>query len=75
MHILETLKQRAIAIGGTIVLPEANDRRTLEAAANICAQKIAKVILLGNPDKVLADAAKWNYDLAACEIIDPIASA
>lgn len=61
-------------IHGTIVLPEANDQRTLAAAEKICAQKIAKVILLGPKDKVLSDAAKWEYDLAACEIIDPASS-
>ncbi len=75
MHILEVLKKRAIAIDGTIVLPEANDKRTLEAAAEICAQKIAKIVLLGKKDQVLADAAKWKYDLSACKIIDPASSA
>ncbi|MCB5261715.1 MAG: phosphate acetyltransferase [Candidatus Cloacimonetes bacterium] len=75
MHILEILKQRAMASAGTIVLPEANDKRTLAAAAQICAQKIAHVVLLGQKEQVLAEAAKWNYDLAACEIIDPATSA
>ena len=45
MHILETLRNRAAAIGGSIVLPESEDKRTLAAAASLAGQKIAKVIL------------------------------
>ncbi len=71
MQILNTLKKRAIAIGGKIVLPEAFDQRSLSAAAEICAQDIAKVVLLGERTQVMADAAAWNLDLAGCEIIDP----
>lgn len=74
MHILEILKERAIAIDGTIVLPEANDQRVLAAAAEVCAQKIAHVVLLGKKEQILSDAAKWKYDLAACEIVDPASS-
>lgn len=74
MHILEILKKRAAANHGTIVLPEASDMRTLAAAAEICAQNIAKVVLLGKADQVLSDAAKGNYDLSACNIIDPAQS-
>ncbi|HOH46595.1 MAG TPA: phosphate acetyltransferase [Candidatus Cloacimonadota bacterium] len=71
MDIISSLKQRALAKRGTIVLPEAFDRRTLEAAQKILAEKMAKVILLGNPVQVNADAAKWGVNLEGAEIINP----
>lgn len=74
MHILQTLKQRATAIGGTIVLPEATDERTLRAAEMIHSAGLAEVYLLGNRDSVLNDAQGKGIDLAGCKIIDPSTS-
>ncbi len=71
MHILETLKKRAIAIGGTIVLPESNDLRSLEAASEISHRKIARVVLLGDSAQVFAKAKEQGLDLSDCQIIDP----
>jgi len=74
MHILEQLKNRAIAIGGKIVLPEAGDKRTLEAADGIIAQGLAQVCLLGEASTILTAAKSYNLDLSECEIIDPVQS-
>lgn len=71
MQILEVLKKRAIAIGGRIVLPEAYDKRILKAASELSAKSIAKVVLLGEEIKILADAKTMNLDLTACDIINP----
>ena len=38
----------------TIVLPEGHDDRTLEAAQQIVEKKIAKLIILGDPDDMAA---------------------
>ena len=51
-------------------MPEANDLRILEAASRITRQEIAKVILLGNPDEVLALASHSNISLQGCRILD-----
>ena len=55
----------------TIVLPEGEDKRVLEAAHIIDEQKIAKIILLGNEEQIKADFEKRNWDLGAIEIINP----
>ncbi len=74
MNILETLKERARKVNGTIVLPEAFDKRTLKAAASIVSEKLAKVVLLGDPAKICADAKKLGLDLTGVSVIDPVTS-
>ena len=74
MQILETLKQRAAAKGGSIVLPEAMDERSLKAAAMILEEKLATVFLLGNADLILAKAEVLGLNLEAAKIINPFSS-
>ncbi|NLN35673.1 MAG: phosphate acetyltransferase [Candidatus Cloacimonetes bacterium] len=74
MHILETLRNRAAAIGGSIVLPESEDKRTLAAAASLAGQKIAKVILLGERATVINHATQLGVDISLCDIINPAQS-
>ena len=69
MNFLESIKTRAKTDIKTIVLPEASDIRTLKAADAILQQGFAKVILVGNNDKIKADSTGLN--LAAATIIDP----
>lgn len=67
---IDTLIDRAKADKKTIVLPEGNDERILEAAQEALAQGIANIIILGDADEI---AAK-GYDLEAATIIDPATS-
>jgi phosphate acetyltransferase len=70
MNILERLRQRAAARPQHIVLPEGNDARTV-LAASICArQKIARITLLGNEEKIRAAAVASGADLGGVEVID-----
>ncbi|MBQ7794150.1 MAG: phosphate acetyltransferase [Clostridia bacterium] len=71
----ETLKVRARADMKTIVLAEGEDIRTVEAAAMVLKEKYAKIILLGNVDKIKAMAAEKGADISGAEIIDPETSA
>lgn len=59
--------ERAKADKKTIVLPEGNDERILEAAQEVLKQGIANIIVLGNE----AEIAQKGYDLTNAEIIDP----
>ncbi len=59
--------ERAKADKKTIVLPEGNDERILEAAQEVLEQGIANIIVLGNE----AEIAQKGYDLTSAEIIDP----
>ena len=67
---IDTLIDRAKADKKTIVLPEGNDERILEAAHEAIAQGIANIIILGDADEI---AAK-GYNLEAATIIDPATS-
>lgn len=67
---IDTLIDRAKAGKKTIVLPEGNDERILEAAQEALAQGIANIIILGDADEI---AAK-GYNLEGATIIDPATS-
>ncbi|MDR0767541.1 MAG: phosphate acetyltransferase [Methanosarcinales archaeon] len=69
MNFLESIKQRAKAAGKTIVLPETGDMRTLKAADTILREGIAKIILIGNRDDILAKAD--GLDISKATFIDP----
>lgn len=68
--ILEKIRQRAAADLQHIVLPEGEDPRTA-AAAEICVrQKIAKITMLGDADKIREAAQKAGANLNGVEILD-----
>ncbi len=71
MSFIEDIKAKAKSNLQTIVLPESYDERMLFAAEKVTAQGLAKIILLGDPAKVKADAAAKNVDLTGVEIFDP----
>ena len=49
---LDRMKETAKSDVKTIVLPEGEDQRTIDAAKKIVAEGIAKVIILGNPEQI-----------------------
>jgi len=72
MDLLAQIVARAKANKQRIVLPEAEEERTLTAADKVLADDIADIILIGNPDKVHALAKEkglTNIDKAT--LIDP----
>ncbi len=71
MSFIDGIKERAKQNVKTIVLPETEDARTLEAASKVLQQKIANVILIGNKEKVLADAKAQGLDLSEVPVVDP----
>ena len=70
MSFIESIKQRAMQNIKTIILPEAEDKRVLEAASKVIAQGFAKVILIGDKEQVEKDSKENNIDLSGVEIID-----
>ena len=48
MGFIDTIKARAKADKKTIVLPESEDRRTYEAAAQILKEDLANLIIIGS---------------------------
>lgn len=69
MNFVQKLKERAKAAKKTIALPESYDKRVLKAAQKITQQDIAKVILIGNQEKI-NDKAE-DIDISNIEIVDP----
>ena len=74
MSFIEEIKERAKKDIKTIVLPEAEDVRTLEATRMVLDEKFAKVILIGNKEKVLEKAKENNIDIIGVDIIEPVSS-
>ena len=70
--IISRIKEKARKAGKTIVLPESGDERMLKAVPIILAEGLAKIILLGDKDTILADAKKAGADVSGAEII-PVA--
>ncbi|MBR6017111.1 MAG: phosphate acetyltransferase [Paludibacteraceae bacterium] len=73
MDILQKMLKRAQDNPQRIVLPEGDEPRTLEAANLILRDKIAKLILIGNPETIRQMAAEKGYEyIAEAEIMDPV---
>lgn len=71
MSFIETVKAKAQANPKTVVLPESYDERMLLAAEKITKEGLAKLTILGNPEKVKAEAAAKSVDLTGVTILDP----
>jgi phosphate acetyltransferase len=54
VNFLETLRERARAARRTLVLPEGADPRTLDAAAVLVAERLARPVLLGPAEAIRA---------------------
>lgn len=56
----------------TIILPESNDIRVLEAAEKIVKMNFANIILIGNKEEIIKIKEDFSFDLV--NIIDPLTS-
>ena len=71
MNFIEEVKLRAKKDLKTIVLPEGEDTRVLEATQKILREKFAKVILVGNKNKIEKIATENNLDINEATIVNP----
>ncbi len=74
MEILRRLRIRAASWPQHIVLPEGEDERTIVAAERITAERIARVTLLGNEERLRHAAAALGVSLTNVSIIDHLRS-
>ena len=72
MAFIDVIKERAKVNKKTIVLPETEDRRTYEAAAQILAEGIANIVLVGSEEAVKAGSE--GLDISGAIIVDPATS-
>jgi len=66
---LDKISERAKKLNKTIVLPETDDIRTLQAAAKATKRGVAQIILIGKEAEIKTLAG--DLDLSGAKIIDP----
>ena len=71
MSFIDDIKIRAKANIKTIVLPEAEDIRVLEAAQNVLEQGVAKIILVGDKNNIENKAKENMLNIKDALIVDP----
>ncbi len=73
MEFTNKLKAKAKEDKKRIVLPEGLEERTLKAADVILEENFAEIILIGNPGKIKAEAAKFHLNnIEKATIVDPL---
>ena len=68
MSFVDRIKEKAKLDIKTIVLPESNDPRVLEAARKVTDEGFAKVILIGKREELNKVS---NIDISDIDVIDP----
>ena len=72
MKLIDKIHEMARQAGKTIVLPEGTEERNLRAADYVLKENIASVILLGNKEKILSQAAAFGLQkIEKATLIDP----
>ncbi len=67
--LMEEIKNKAKTLGKTIVLAEGEEPRTLDAAEKIVKQGIAKIILVGDSEKI--KSVRPDFDFSLVQVINP----
>jgi phosphate acetyltransferase len=72
MSLLDEIKAKAASLKKTVVLCEGEDKRVIEAAAQITKEGIAKIVLIGNAEECKKVAPE--VDLTGVTLVDPLTS-
>jgi phosphate acetyltransferase len=70
VDVLKRIRQRAAADPQHIVLPEGEDPRTIIAAATCLRERLARLTLLGDVERIREKAREMDADLTGAEIFD-----
>ena len=71
MGLIDNIKENARKQLRTIVLPESEDERVLQATAQVLADKTANIVLIGDAQKIKSDADACGANIEGAQIIDP----
>jgi phosphate acetyltransferase len=74
MHLVDRIKEKAKRHLQIVVLPESYDERMLYAAETIMSEKLAKIVILGDPGKIMAEADEKGINLVGVELLNPATS-
>lgn len=69
--LVDSLKEGLKGTKKTIVLPEGNDKRILEAAEKLHKEAVIEVVLLGNKEEVQKIAKENGFDIEGIQILTP----
>ncbi len=70
MAFIDEMKKKAKMNKKTIVLPESMDRRTFEAAAEILAEDVANLIIIGTPEEIEKNSE--GLDVSKATFVNPL---
>lgn len=70
MSFIEQIKEKAKKDIKTIILPEAEDERILEATSKVIKEGFAKIVLVGNKKKIEEKANECNFNIEGARIVD-----
>jgi phosphate acetyltransferase len=73
-NVMEAVYARARAARRRIVLPEADDVRTVTAAERIVREGLAEVVLVSPAEKISAAVREAGVDISGCRLVDPAAA-
>ena len=71
MSFIDTIKERAKKDIKTIVLPEAEDVRILQATEQVINEGFARIILIGNEEAINKLAKENNVNIEGAKIVNP----
>lgn len=71
MSFIDGIKERAKKEIKTIILPEADDQRVLKAAEQVEKEGFAKVVLIGDEEKVKKVSKQNNINIENIKIVNP----
>lgn len=71
MSFRESLRDRASALGKTLVLPESADPRIIEAVVTLQREGLARPVTLGKPSEVRSEVARLGGDPDGLSVVDP----
>ncbi len=71
MGLIDKIKENAKKQLRTIVLPESEDERVLQATAQVLADKTANIVLIGDPQKIKSDADTCGANIEGAQLINP----
>jgi len=70
MDVLKKLRSRAVSFPQHIVLPEGEDERTIVAAGKIVEERIARITLIGDEEKIRNRAGALGVSLTNVNLLD-----
>ncbi len=74
MNIMGKIWENAKKLKKVIALPEGSEPRTLKAAEKIKSEKLADLILIGNPETIFKSAREIGANIQDIKIIEPKSS-